>query len=106
MRDLRKQFDLAMFDIYRKAKSEAKYPATIFYSMIHDRGGVATAKFLINAPKVSDGYTALYERGRLDLTVEATVIENPKWHELFDEAELAKARKRLIAYHYTPKEPR
>jgi hypothetical protein len=56
-------------------------------------------------PKNSDGYTALYERGRLDLTAEAMVIENKKWHGLFEEEELVKARKRLIAYGYTPKEP-
>ena len=106
MKELEKQFDEAMFTIYRRAKDEAGYPANIFLGMLNDRGGRSTAKYLINAPKASDGYTALYERGRLDLTVEATVIENPKWHEFFDEAELAKARKRLIAYHYTPKEPR
>ena len=63
-------FDGAMFDIYRRAKSEAKYNASLFLQMITTNGGLATAKTLTNAPKVSDGYTALYMRGRLDLTVE------------------------------------
>ena len=105
MKELEKQFDEAMFTIYRRAKEEAGYPANIFLGMLNDRRGRSTAKYLINAPKESDGYTALYERGRLDLTVEAVVIENKKWHELFEEEELMKARKRLIAYGYTPKEP-
>ena len=105
MEKLEKQFDEAMFTIYRRAKDEAGYPANIFLGMLNNRGGRSTAKYLINAPKVSDGYTALYERGRLDLTVEALVIENKKWHELFEGEELVKARKRLIAYGYTPKEP-
>ena len=96
-------FDQAMFGIYKAAKDEAGYNATIFLGMLTERGGLATAKYLINASKPSDGYTALYERGRLDLTVEAMIIENRQWHELFEPEELAKARKRLNDYHYRPK---
>lgn len=103
MEKLEKQFDEAMFAIYRRAKDEAGYSANAFLGMLNDRGGRSTAKYLINATKASDGYTALYERGRLDLTIEACVIENKKWHELFDEDELLKAHKRLIAYEYAPK---
>ena len=44
MPDLSKQFDAAMFDIYRRAKQEAGYNATIFLRMITDRGGLATAR--------------------------------------------------------------
>ena len=103
MPDLSKQFDAAMFDIYRRAKQEAGYNATIFLRMITDRGGLATARYLINSPKPSDGYTHLYERGRLDLTVEAMVVENTRWHELFTGAELAAAESRLKQYCYSPK---
>lgn len=67
MSNLKAQFDLAMFDVYRRAKAEANYNATIFLQMITDSGGLLTAKTLINAPKPSDGYTALYMKGRLDL---------------------------------------
>jgi hypothetical protein len=104
MDDLRAKFDEAMFEIYHRAKSEANYPANIFLQMITDRGGLDTAKTLINAAKPSDGYTALWERGRLDLTVEAVVTENTKWHPLFTNEELAKARKRLIDYRYAFKD--
>lgn len=104
MTNLEKQFGAAMLEIYQRAKSEAGYTASIFFKMLADRGGLDTAKYLINASKPSDGYTNLYERERLDLTVEAMVIENPKWHELFSSEELAKARKRLSEYHYTPRE--
>jgi len=97
---LESQFHGAMLTIYRRAKSEANYPASIFFNMLEDRGGLETAKYLINAPKVSDGYTALWERKRLDLTVEAEVVENERWHSLFTDTELAKARKRLTDYHY------
>lgn len=97
---LEAQFDLAMMEIYRRAKAEANYVATIFHQMLCDHGGLETAKRLINDNAVSSGYTALWERGRLDLTVEAEVIENSKWHQLFSEAELSNARKRLADYRY------
>lgn len=103
MPNLTDEFHAAMFSIYRRAKDEADYPANIFLGMLNDRGGIATAKHLINSSKPSDGYTALYERGRLDLTVEAEVVENPKWHSLFTADELARARKRLADYRYEPK---
>lgn len=102
MADILKQFDNAMFDIYRRAKSEAGYTANIFLEMLNRNGGLPTAKYLINAPKPSDGYTNLYERKRLDLTVEAVVVENTRWHPLFTPEEIEKAKKRLSAYGYTP----
>jgi hypothetical protein len=101
--DIVKQFDEAMFTIYRRAKSEANYNATIFFRMLNERGGLETAKYLINATQPSEGYTHLYERGRLDLTVEAMVVEEKRWQSLFTEEELAKARKRLSDYRYQAK---
>ena len=99
-------FDQAMFNIYRRAKDEAGYNATAFLRMLSDRGGLATAKTLINSPKPSDGYTALYERERLDLTVEAMVLESPQWHELFTTEELKCARNRLRQYGYKSPKPK
>ena len=37
---------------------------------------------LLHAPGFSDGFTALWEHGRLDLTMEARVIREP-WSSLF-----------------------
>lgn len=99
------RFTMAMFEIYRRAKSEADYNATIFLGMITKNHGLATAKTLINAAQPSDGYTALQQRDRLDLTVEAVVVENPQWRALFLPEELEKAEKRLIKYGYFPKIP-
>lgn len=96
-------FEKAMHGIDTRAKLEAGYTAKIYHDMLFRHGGLGTAKQLINAPQVSDGYTALYERQRLDLTVEAVVVENPQWHELFTAEELTRARKRLRDYEYLPK---
>jgi hypothetical protein len=97
---LAEQFNAAMLDIYRRAKAEAGYSARAFLDMVVTRGGLETAKTLINAPRPSLGYTHLYERGRLDLTVEALVVRNSRWHSLFTESELTRARKRLTDFRF------
>ncbi|WP_405229338.1 hypothetical protein [Lentisalinibacter sediminis] len=94
------EFHDAMLDIYRRAKSEAKYNAQRFRRMVVDHGGVEAAKLLIHADAVSDGYTALWERGRLDLTVEAMILASDRFHALFSEEELAICRRRLADYGY------
>ena len=61
---------------------------------------IETAQLLIHSPTVSEGYTALWERKRLDLTVEAMIHDNPKWHPLFTVDELEICKKRLTDYEY------
>lgn len=100
--DIKKRFDLAMYELYRRARVEAHYNALRYLHMLDSNGGLATARTLINSSTVSEGYSALWERKRLDLTVEALIVENPEFHELFTEKELKIAEKRLRDYHYTP----
>jgi hypothetical protein len=98
--DLENRFHDAMLNIYKRAKHETGYNARVFLGMVVDRGGLSTARYLLNAPKVSDGYTALWQRGRLDLTVEALALE-PEWQPLFSLTELKIAVDRLRQYNYT-----
>lgn len=93
--DLERQFDEAMMELYRRAKSEVGYNATRFLQMLMDHRGVETARRLLDAPEVSDGYAALCEHGRLDLTVEAMVNAHPEFHVFFNERQLKVARDRL-----------
>lgn len=95
-----RQLNEAMLDIYRQAKAEAGYNATRFLSMVVERGGLETARYLLNATTVSEGYTALWERGRLDLTVEAMILR-PEWQLLFSDSERRIAVNRLRDYGYT-----
>jgi hypothetical protein len=99
---LAEEFDEAMHNIYRRALAEAGYKASIFLNMLYEHRGWETARRLIHASRVSDGYTALWERRRLDLTVEALIVDNPKWQPLFSPEELAICRKRLKQYEYAP----
>jgi hypothetical protein len=94
-------FDEAMMNIYIRARDEAGYNAVRYLRMLHDHRGLETARILINAPKPSEGYTALWDRGRLDLTVENLVLQ-PECRELFaQEPELLeRARRRLAEYGY------
>ena len=99
--ELESRFDEAMMLIYVRAKNAAKYAANRYLQMLHDKRGLDTARTLVLAENPSDGYTALWERKRLDLTVEALVLQ-PEWLPLFDQEPglLARARSRLIEYEY------
>lgn len=97
---LEKQFGEAMMNIYRRAKIECGYTPSIFHNMLVQQGGLVTAKKLINAKTESEGYTRLFMEKRLDLTVEAVVYENAKWHPLFESEELERCKTRLSAYGY------
>jgi len=88
-----------MIDIFTRAKIEADYLATRYIQMVTELGGVKAAKKLINSDKPSEGYMALWERKRLDITVEA-LVQNPKWAPLFDPAEIERAKQRLKEYGY------
>lgn len=96
--NLEKAFHGRMVEVYQAAKAVG-YNATRFLGMLSEHGGFETARILLNAPTVSDGYTALWERGRLDLTVEAIVLE-PRWTTLFTDPERRIAVKRLRDYGY------
>lgn len=87
-------FGRAMLSVYERAKAEADYTASFFLGMISELGPVGTARKLLNAPAVSDGFANLWERGRLDLTVESVVLQ-PRFTPLFTEEELGRARTRL-----------
>jgi hypothetical protein len=100
--ELETRFDNAMMDIYRRAKTEAGYNLALFFQMLTEHRGVETAKTLLRAEAISEGYTALWERGRLDLTVEALIHDHPEFHPLFTSDELKTARQRLQQYRYPP----
>ena len=98
-KELEADFDEAMMGVYQRALSVCDYKATRFLHMLHEHRGLETARILLHAPGVSEGYSALWERKRLDLTVEAVIIDR-KWETLFTDAERNIARTRLAAYGY------
>jgi hypothetical protein len=97
--DINRQFANGMKEIYTRAKSEAGYTATAYLQMLGDHGPIETARRLVLSPAPSSGFTQLWERRRLDLTVEALVLE-PRFAELFDDELRDRARDRLEQYGY------
>ncbi|MBQ1074706.1 AAA family ATPase [Micromonospora sp. C31] len=94
-RALEAAFHDAMVRTYERARNEANYHASLLLRMVTEKGGLATARQLLQHPVVSDGFTALWERGRVDLTAEAVVIR-PRFRSLFTDEELAIASNRVV----------
>lgn len=84
------------------AKKECGYNASRFLQILGTKGGVAAAKQLINKPGGTDGFTTLWEHGRLDLFVEAHVLKL-EYAELFTDEERRICRERLEQFGYMAK---
>jgi hypothetical protein len=96
---MKPDFDEAMMEVYQRALTECGYKATRFLQMLHEHRGLETARILLRASHVSEGYVALWERNRLDLTVEALILA-PEWSGLFSEDEREIAKRRLAEYGF------
>jgi hypothetical protein len=99
--DLLREFNKAMVGVYVRAKQETGYTATYYLEMLHEYGGFETARRLLASRTVSDGFTALWGKNRLDLTVENVVLQ-PEFQSLFTRDELTTARGRLADYGFDP----
>jgi len=89
-------FHNELLAIYRNAKEVCGYIATRFLQMVANDGGLRTANRLLATKEPSDGFTELWEYGRLDLTVENLVIQ-AKHKALFTSEEIIIAQERLNA---------
>jgi len=96
---LEREFHHAMLDIYKTASTECNYYPKRFLELINSRGGLLAAKQLLHEPGHPEGLTKLWELKRLDISMEALVLQC-KWESLFTEDELAIARKRLTDLGY------
>lgn len=74
------------------------YSPTRFVAMLNTRTSFEVARSLLGSA-VSEGFTTLWEKNRLDLSVEAIVLK-PEWKAHFTEEELRIARHRLAEVRY------
>lgn len=98
MTGLELTFEEDMRLICREA-NKIGYRPRLFAEMLSMKGGLATAKQLIMQDQPTDGFIKLYEKQRLDLTIEHFVIQ-PKYKELFTEEEIQTSYRRLKEYRY------
>ena len=77
-----------MRDVYVRAKKEANYTATYFLTMLSELRRASGLRIgFLRDPKFRAGSRPCYERGRLDLTMEALVVK-PEFASLFTEDEI------------------
>src|SRR5689334_25168951 len=96
--DLAADFEQYMWDCIHRCK-EFNYNPAYWKRMIVDHGAVDASHRLLSGTRASDGFTRLWEEGRLELSVEFSVLL-PKYHDLFTDDERAEARRRLELYEF------
>lgn len=92
--DLAAKFCVHLHALCQRAVSECGYRPSYFLQMLDQLGGLGAVRALLHAAKPAAGLTTLWEKRRLDLSVEAAVLQAP-WSALFTNDEQATARKRL-----------
>ncbi len=83
-------------------KQVPHYNPRVFKAGVYERGGLPHAKWLLGEDNSYCGFRVLWKAGRLDLTVEAMILEEEVWQPLFTPAELAAAQQRLEDANYQP----
>lgn len=100
MHELEENFERAMVRLYEQAFKELGYDAVYLMRMASNEGGVTTARTLVMSSLASDGFVYLWKHQRLDLTVEALVVQK-EFAPLFDVHVIARAEQRLREHGWT-----
>ncbi len=82
---LSEQFQAALLSVCQQAESEVGVKLTRLMQTIDKRGGVETAQEILRRGHYSDGFDALEKAGRLDLSLEAVVIQETFGHLFTDD---------------------
>ncbi|MCP2298541.1 hypothetical protein APR11_004986 [Nocardia amikacinitolerans] len=97
--DLAAEFTRTVNEAIARAVSETGYRPGQFRRMVAEMGAVATARKLLATKQLSEGFSTLWEFERLDLTVEAAVLDE-RFAELFTDQERETARFRLQQFGF------
>jgi hypothetical protein len=94
-----REFHREAVDGADRLKREIGYNPTRFNQMVSELGGPEAARQLLKGRDASDGFTTLWEAGRLDMSVEAAALL-PWYEELFTEQQRSVARRRLVGHRF------
>lgn len=97
--EVERRFHIDMVAGAERLKREIGYNPTRFTQMVGEHGGVKAARHLLRGRDASDGFTTLWEHGRLEASVEAFVLL-PWYRDLFTEAEVETAERRLTEHRF------
>lgn len=89
--NLQAEFTAHLLSLAQRSNDELHFHPGYFIKMVKIQGGVGAAKTRLAKPSASEGFDVLKKLSRLDLSMEAAVIELP-WASMFTTAELAIAR--------------
>jgi hypothetical protein len=89
-----RRFEAAFHAAYEAWRSEVRYTWRRYKPMVRTYTAVGTVRRQVVKKGVSPGFRKLYEAGRLDLTMEALVLQ-PDFAPLFDVPVQSAARQRL-----------
>lgn len=78
---------------------EIGYTPTRFIQMVGEHGGVEAVHLLLRGRDSSDGFTTLWEKGRLEMSCEAYVLL-PWYADVFSDKERGVARHRLETHGF------
>jgi 5-methylcytosine-specific restriction enzyme A len=95
---LEDRFNKDVIEAYKTAKSIG-YNASVFIQLVSRDGALKVAKDFIHKNQATTGFEKLWEKGRLDLTIEAQTIL-PIYKTLFTFEERMAAYERLKSYNY------
>lgn len=95
---LKKDFHKEMIEICKESKKIGYNPSR-FIEMLAVKEGYLIARTFMQNPSQTDGFTKLWEKKRLDLTVENTILKD-KYIPLFSHEEREVAKKRLSEHDY------
>jgi len=100
MSDAEKRLHRVMIDATKECKRLGYHPAFLI-QMIQESGPLGACQSILGKPDLTEGFGRLWELHRLDLTIEAIVLQE-EFAKLFTDEERTIARKRLAKLDYFP----
>ncbi|WP_433803390.1 GmrSD restriction endonuclease domain-containing protein [Actinomycetospora sp. CA-084318] len=94
------EFERAVLAQIDTCVADLRYNPSYLRLLVSQHGTLGTARRLLAQPAVSDGFVKLHENRRLDLTIEALVVD-PRFAALFSEQEREIARTRLAEFGWS-----
>ena len=77
-------YQVEVLRLLDQTKKEIGYNPTITRRMVYEHGAVEATARIVRIKKFSSGFAKLYDQSRLDLSIEAYLLEHKEYHHLFE----------------------
>ncbi|ONI44038.1 hypothetical protein AN641_08635 [Candidatus Epulonipiscioides gigas] len=103
MDKLKELFSKEMLILYKQISKQIKYKSQNLLKYINEYGGYQAALKYIYTPSYTNDFSALWEAGRLDLSIEVLLL-NEKYRSIIAPDVINFCTRRLNEYNYKPRE--